>query len=159
VTIRVHPADGPGRPVDVEVLLEAVGGPLELGGAPEENKGYGGLCLRGAPLFKGAALTTDKGLLKEDAINTVFLWADLSTADLGVAIFVHPGHPDIPIPWLVRTSYGGVLNPSWPGLRRAVINPDAPVTLRYRLYIHRGDVASGRVVEAYQAYAAASAQK
>ena len=159
VTVRVRPADGPGRAVDVEVVLEAVGGPLELAGTPEENKGYGGLCLRGAPLFKSAALTTDKGLLKEDATNTVFRWADLSTADLGVAVFVHPGHPDFPIPWLARASYAGVLNPSWPGLRRAVLNPGAPVTLRYRLFIHRGDVTSGRVREAYQAYAAAAAQK
>ncbi|MDH4198636.1 MAG: PmoA family protein, partial [Candidatus Aminicenantes bacterium] len=159
VTIRIHSADGPGRAVDVEVVLEAIGGPLELAGTPEDNKGYGGLCLRGTPLFKGAALTTDKGPLKEDATNTNFRWADLSTADLGVTIFVHPGHPGFPIPWLVRNSYAGVLNPSWPGLPRAVINPGTPVALRYRLYIHRGDVTSGRVGEAYQAYVAAAAEK
>jgi len=152
VTILAHRADGPGRAVDVEVVLEAVGGSLELAGAPEENKGYGGLCLRGAPLFKGAALTTDKGPLKEDATNTVFRWADISTADVGIAVFVHPGHPDFPIPWLARASYAGVLNPSWPGLRRAVLEPGASVALRYRLYIHRGDFVSGRVREAYQAY-------
>jgi hypothetical protein len=159
VTIRIHPADGPGRAVDIEVILEAVGGPLELAGTPEEKKGYGGLCLRGAPLFKGAAMTTDKGPLKEDVTNTVFRWADLSTAELGVAVFVHAGHPDYPIPWLVRNSYAGVINPSWPGLRRVGLDAGAPVALRYRLYIHRGDVASGRVREAFEHYLAAAAHK
>jgi len=159
VTVRVHPADGPGRAVDVEVVLEAIGGPLEVAGTPEEKKGYGGLCLRGAPLLKGAAMTTDKGPLKEDVTNTVFRWADISTAELGVAVFVHPGHPDYPDPWLVRNSYAGVINPSWPGLRRVVLDAGAPIALRYRLYIHRGDVASGRVREAFEDYVAAAGQK
>ena len=159
VTVRVHPASGPGRAFDIEVVLEAVGGPLELAGTPEEKKGYGGLCFRGAPLFKGAAMTTDKGPLKEDVTNTVFRWADISTEELGVAVFVRPGHPDSPIPWLVRNSYAGVINPSWPGLRRVVLDPGVPVTLRYRLYIHRGDVASGRVREAFEDYVAAAGRK
>ncbi len=90
VTLRVHPADPAGRAIDIELLITAVGGPLELQGTPDQNKGYGGLCFRSAPLLKGATMTTDKGPLEEDAVNTPFRWADISTAELGVAVFVRP---------------------------------------------------------------------
>jgi len=154
VTILVHPAGGRSRAIDMELVIRPVGGPLELRGAPEENKGYGGLCLRGAPLFRGAALTTDLGPLEADAVNRRLRWADLSTPALGVAIFVAPGHPGDPVAWLVRNSYAGILNPSWPGLEGAVLAPDKPVTLRYRVFIHRGDAAAGAVKQAYERYLA-----
>lgn len=152
VNLDVHAADRIGRAIDLKLRLEAVGGPLELQGASDQNKGYGGLCLRGAEMFVGAALTTDQGVQKEDAVNTSFRWADLSTRELGVAIFVSVDHPGFPVAWLIRNSYGGVLNPSWPGLKPALLQPEKPVVLRYRLYIHRGDAAAGGVGEAYQRY-------
>jgi hypothetical protein len=151
----VHPAFALGRFIDVTLVIEAVGGPLEFQGQQDAGKGYGGLCFRGAPQFNDAALTTDKGPRKEDAVNTPFLWADLSTAERGIAIFVSPSHPGHPIPWLIRNSYAGILNPSWPGLKSATVEAGKAVTLRYRLYIHRGDAAAARVAETYAAYAAA----
>jgi len=152
VKLNIHAADRIGRAIDLELRLEAVGGPLELQGAPDQNKGYGGLSLRGAEMFKGATLTTDQGVQKEDAVNTSFRWADLSTRDLGVAIFVSSDHPCFPVVWLIRNSYAGVLNPSWPGLKAAVLEPGKPVVLSYRLYIHRSDAIAGGVREAYQRY-------
>lgn len=152
VTVWIHQADRLGRAIDLELEIEAVGGPLGLQGTPDQNKGYGGLCLRGAAMFKGAALTTDKGALKQDVVNTPFRWADISTTGLGVAIFVSPDHPGFPTAWLIRNSYAGVLNPSWPGFKSAVLQPNQPVVLRYRLYVHRGDAVSGGVLRAYQKY-------
>jgi hypothetical protein len=152
VKLNIHAADRVGRAIDLELDLEAVEGPLELQGAPDQNKGYGGLCLRGAEMFVGATLTTDQGVQKEDAVNRSFRWADLSTGEFGVAIFVSPDHPGFPVPWLIRNSYGGVLNPSWPGLKPAILRPEKPVVLRYRLYIHRGDAVAGGVGEAYRQY-------
>jgi hypothetical protein len=159
VSLQVHPANDVGRAIDLEIRIQAIGGPLELHGAPDQKKGYGGLCLRGAPMFKGAALTTDQGLLKEDSTNVPFRWADMSTEKLGVAIFVSPRHPDFPTTWLIRNSYAGVLNASWPGLKPAVLQPEKPVTLSYRLYIHRGDATAGRVQQAYKQYLSALPQK
>lgn len=159
VSLHVHPADDVGRAIDLELKIQAVGGPLELHGAPDQNKGYGGLSLRGAPMFKGAALTTDQGLLKEDSTNVPFRWADLSTEQLGVSIFVSPGHPGYPTTWLIRNSYAGFLNASWPGLKTVVLQPAKPVTLSYRLYIHRGDATAGRVRQAYAQYLSALQQK
>lgn len=152
VKLNIHAADRVGRAIDLELRLEAVGGSLELQGAPDQNKGYGGLCLRGAEIFVGATLTTDQGVQKEDAVNTSFRWADLSTRELGAAIFVSSDHPGLPVAWLIRNSYAGVLNPSWPGLKPAVLQPGKPVVLRYRLYIHRGDAVAGGVGEAYRRY-------
>ncbi len=152
VTLEIHPVSGTGRPIDIEIVLEAVGGPLELRGAPDQNKGYGGLCLRGAPLLNGAVMTTDKGNLQEDVTDVPFRWADLSSPEQGIAIFVAPDHPGAPVHWLIRNSYAGVLNPSWPGNKTTILEPESPITLRYRLYIHRGDVVSGNVQQAYAAY-------
>ena len=154
VSFHVHPADQVGRAVDLEILLRAVGGPLELRGAREENKGYGGLCFRGAPLFTGAILTTETGVLKEDSTGRRFRWADISTPDTGIAIFVSPEHPGFPTTWLIRNSYAGILNPCWPGLEPVVLSPDRPVRVGYRIYVHRGNADTGRVREAYRKYRA-----
>ena len=145
VTLRVHPAGKLGRAIDLELKIEALGAVLELQGTPDQNKGYGGLCFRGAPMFTGAALTTDEGPLKGDAVHTPFRWADLSTRDIGVAIFVSPDHPGLPTKWMIRNSYAGIINVSWPGLTPVVLKPGDPVILRYRIYVHRGDAASGDV--------------
>lgn len=153
VTLYINPAEKQNRTIDLELTIEAVGGPLELQGTQDQKKGYGGLCFRGAPLFTGAIMTTDKGPLKEDVIQTPFGWADLSTRDLGVAIFVSPDHPGFPTKWMIRNSYAGVINVSWPGLEPIVLKPGEPVTLRYRIYVHRGDAAGADVKAAYDAYA------
>ncbi len=155
VTLRVHPADPVGRAIDIELLVTAVGGPLELQGTPDQDKGYGGLCFRSAPLLKGATMTTDKGPLDQDVVNTPFRWADISTAELGVAIFVAPGHPDAPVRWLIRNSYAGVINPSWPGLEPVTLRPGRPVVLRYRIDIHLGDAAAGNLAARYRLFAQA----
>jgi hypothetical protein len=153
VDLLVYEASPCGRAIDISISLSPIGGPLELHGAAQDNKGYGGLCFRGAPLFKGAVMTTDQGPLAEDSTGRTFRWADLSTPDLGVAIFVSPDHPGYALTWLVRNSYAGVLNPCWPGLAGARIRPDTGgVELRYRIYVHRGDASAGRVKEAYVAY-------
>ncbi len=159
VSLHVHPTNDVGRAIDLELKIQAIGGPLELHGAPDQNKGYGGLSLRGAPMFKDSALTTDRGPLKEDSTNVPFRWADLSTEQLGVSIFVSPDHPGFPTTWLIRNSYAGFLNASWPGLRTIVLQPEKPVTLSYRLYIHRGDVTAGRVRQAYEQYLSALQRK
>lgn len=140
VLIRVWPApaEAQERQIYIQIVLEAFGGPLELQGAPDQNKGYGGLCVRGSPLFTGAVMTTDKGILKADVVNTPFRWAGLSAKDVGLTIEILPEHPGPEVPWLIRNSYGGVLNPSWPGLKPAVLKPGEPVRMSYRLRITRG---------------------
>jgi len=152
VTLYVHSADKLGRAIDLELRLEAVGGPLELQGTPDQNKGYGGLCFRGAPMLTGATITTDEGVLKEDAVHTPFRWVDLSTQELGIAIFVSPDHPGFPTKWMIRNSYAGIINVSWPGLEAVAPKPGESVILRYRIYVHRGNAEAGDVNAAYRRY-------
>ena len=152
VALRVHSANNQGRAIDLELTIEAVGGPLELQGTLDQNKGYGGLCFRGAPMFTGAVMTTDEGPLKEDAVHMPFQWADLSTRELGVAVFVSSDHPGFPTRWMIRNSYAGLINVSWPGLTSVVFKPGEPAILRYRIYVHRGDAAAGEVKDAYSVY-------
>jgi hypothetical protein len=152
VTIRIHRADRTGRAIDLELIIEAVDGPFELQGTPDQNKGYGGLCFRGAPLFTGATITTDEGVLKEDAVNRPYRWADLSNRELGISIFVSPDHPGYPTKWMIRNSYAGIINASWPGLEPVVLKPGESIILRYRIYVHRGNAETGEVNAAYRRY-------
>jgi len=152
ITLSVHPADKLGRAIDLELAIEAVGGILELQGTHDQNKGYGGLCFRGAPMLTGAVMTTDEGPLKEDVVHTPFRWADISTPELGISFFVSPDHPGFPTMWMIRNSYAGLINVSWPGLAAVALYPGEPVILRYLIYVHRGDAAAGEVKAAYAAY-------
>jgi hypothetical protein len=152
IVLEIHPIENTGRLIDLELTIEASGGSLELQGTLDQNKGYGGLCFRGAPMFTGAALITDKGALNEDVVHTPFRWADISTRELGVSIFVSPDHPGFPTKWLIRNSYAGLINVSWPGLTSVVLKPGEPVTLRYRVIIHRGNAAAADVEAAYRQF-------
>ncbi len=152
VTLNVHHADDLSRAIDVQLTIEAIGGPLELRGTPDQNKGYGGLTLRGAPEFKGLPILTDQGEFTGESNDVKLRWADLATEKAGVAIFISPSHPDFPPAWVLRTSYAGLLNVSWPGLGSALFNPDKSVTLRYRLCIHRGDMTPEQIDMAYRHY-------
>jgi hypothetical protein len=152
VTLSVFRADDTGRAIDVELSIQADSGPLLLRGSKEPEKNYGGLSIRGAPMFKGAVLTTDLGVQGGDANNTKFLWADMSTEECGVAIFLSPEHPDFPTVWCLRNSYAGFLNPSWPGAGAAILRAGMPVTLCYRIYIHRGNAEEANIAEIYEDY-------
>jgi hypothetical protein len=152
VTLQIFPSDNTGRAIDISLLIQAVGGPLELRGSPDPNKAYGGFSFRGAPFLKGAVMTTDRGELEKISDLEEFLWADISSQECGVAVFVSPGHPGFPTVWCIRNSYGGFLNPSWPGLESVILQSNTPIRLSYRVYIHKGNAQEGKVEQAYQIY-------
>jgi hypothetical protein len=95
---------------------------------------------------------TDEGPLKEDVVHMPFRWADISTRELGLSIFVPPGHPGFPTKWMIRNSYAGLINVSWPGLTPVVLKPGKPVILRYRIVVRRGGASAREVSTAYAAY-------
>jgi len=153
LTLQIHQAaDELGRAIDLDITLEAVGGPLTLQGSQDQQKGYGGLSIRGAPMFKGMTMATDQGFEDKDSNNKKFRWVDMSIKEAGVAIFVSPDHPGFPFTWCIRNSYAGFCNVSWPGLKPFILQPGQPITLRYRMYVHRGDMTAGHIREAYEIY-------
>ena len=155
VRTTIHPADAAGRAVDFRLEFAAVGGPVELLGAA--GKGYGGFCFRFAPR-EGTVITADEGVQKKDSNDKTLAWADLSARFAGkptmsgAAVFVHPATPADRKPrgWTIR--HYGFLGPNWPHLEPHALEPGAPVALRYRVYLHRGDAAEGKVAEAYERY-------
>ncbi|HIE53035.1 MAG TPA: hypothetical protein EYP85_14890 [Armatimonadetes bacterium] len=154
VRLRVFRAGPVGRAIDVELTLEAADRLVLLRGRPP-HKGYGGLTLRFAPR-KDPVVHTSEGRLKGDAVQKRFLWSDYSARFgagkriSGAAIFDHPENPNHPPGWLNR--YYGILNPTWPGLEWATLEPGRPVHLFYRVWIHRGGVEAGRVAAAFAAF-------
>jgi hypothetical protein len=152
VEARIHRATDTGRALDVTVTLEAEKEPVKMSGRRDGNKGYGGFTLRVAPR-RDASVSLPTGRIEKDAIQVKALWADYSakfgTGDAvsGVAIFDHPKNPAHPTTWMTR--YYGVLNPTWPALETADLVPGKPVTLRYGLWIHRGDCAAGEVAKVH----------
>ncbi len=138
------------RVIDVQISFGATEQPIKVRGKQNANKGYGGLTVRAHPSLKGARIQTDRGSRSGDATNKKFKWADISTEKRGIAVLVHPSNPNSPQPWLLRNSYAGILNPEWPGLKTATLEPGDEVTLKYRLIIHQGRLSADRIKELFQ---------
>ena len=153
VKATVHPASSQGRFIDLELSLTAEGSPISLWGA--EGKSYGGLTLRFGPRSK-TIVTVPSGRSTEDLLITRLPWADLS-GDLGGAealsgatVFVHPKHPDYPPTWMTREY--GLLAVGWPGITPQSLPAGKTVSLRYRIWIHRGVPEASEIQSAYEAY-------
>jgi hypothetical protein len=153
VSFRVHPAEAEARAIDVELVLTPKEQAVTLAGA--EGKSYGGLTLRFAPCTN-VVITTPLGNGKEDLPMTRLPWADLTAQFPGVsqpsgaAIFVAPSHPDFPPMWLTR--HYGVLCLGWPGVDAKSFEPDKPIRLHYRVWIHRGAADAERLKKAFDTY-------
>lgn len=155
VWVRAFPAGQYGRAMDVRITLEA-NEPVAIAGRETDGKGYGGFSLRFGPR-EGTTITSSEGPEPEDSDHKRLAWADESgrfrgaARPSGIAVFQHAGHPDFPAKWTLR--HYGFIGVAWPSLQRVSLAPGEPLTLRYRLWIHRGSAAEGRVAEAYQVFA------
>jgi len=155
VWLRVFPATGGSRAVDVELVLTPLNQPIALAGA--EGKSYGGLTLRFAPRTN-TVITTPLGNTDADLPMTRLPWADLTAtypdapSASGAAIFIAPNHPDYPPMWLTR--HYGVLCVGWPGIEAKEFPAGEPIRCRYRVWIHRGGTTKSALESAYTAYLA-----
>jgi hypothetical protein len=155
VWLRVFPASGDARAVDVELVFTPQDQPIALAGA--EGKSYGGLTLRFAPRTN-TVITTPLGNSADDLPMTRLPWADLSAtfpgapAASGAAIFIAPDHPDYPPMWLTR--HYGVLCVGWPGTEAKQFPAGEPFRCRYRVWMHRGAAGKAVLESNYAAYLA-----
>jgi len=150
-------AGSDGRAIDVFLTFAAGEAPVTLGGQLEADKGYGGFNVRFAGR-RDTVIVGPDGRQPANVNRTKMAWSDLSGRFVpgservsGLAIFDSPGNPGFPSGWSNR-SYG-YLNPAWPGLDTYQIKSGVPLRLRYRVWIHRGDAAAGKVPEAQQVFA------
>lgn len=156
VWVRAFRAGAVGRAIDVDLTLEAIDQIVSIAG--REEKGYGGMTLRFGPR-EDTVITTSSGKLDADSLRKPFPWADLSARlrgreqVSGAALFDHPANPGYPNEWMLR--HYGILDCTWPGVELHELKPGEPVRLRYRLWVHRGDVESGKVAAAHHAFVSA----
>jgi hypothetical protein len=138
-------------------LLKAVGEPVAV---RSSDRGYGGFNIRFAPR-ENTTVFSEKGKVAADTDKEPYLWNDLSArfkgvdAVSGVAIFDNPANVRHPQTWTNR--YYGFLNPAPAAIEPLTITANEPLHLRYRMWVHDGDVEVGRVAQAYQAYVNAPA--
>jgi hypothetical protein len=153
VWIRVFRSGEQGRAIDISLTWEAIGETIRFRGADE--RAYGGLCLRLAPR-ENAQIFSSKGFMESDSDLVPLPWADQSgrfgsgSSASGVSIFQAPANPQYPAGWCLR--YYGFLGVSWPGEEVYTLEPGQPLTLSFRVWVHRGDSKEGRVEEAFNAF-------
>jgi hypothetical protein len=136
LALVVHAARSHSRTIDVELTLQAVGDPVSIAGAPEQNKGYGGLSARFAPRST-TVLRSDGGIVKADENHNPHAWAELEGAfdkgSAGLRITANAGNPAYPNQWCLR--YYGFVGASFPGAAAYTLEPGKPVTLRYQVRV------------------------
>ncbi len=138
VRLTVHPAAGNARNVDVELRLEAVGGPVTLRGSQETGKSYGGFSARFAPR-KATVLRADDHVVAADEDLVPHRWAELEAEYDGrraaLRIAPDPENLGMPYQWCLR-NYGFV-GASFPGRTESIqgymLKPGRPLVLRFRV--------------------------
>lgn len=157
VEFTVYRAGRTGRAIDICIRIRATGRPLTLAGQSDLSKGYGGLNFR-LPPGTDRRITSVDGLLAKDSDQVPMPWVDYSQKYnqrdnfAGASIFVSPAHPNLPPGWTIR--YYGIFGVAWPGTHTVHLAPEdpQPIELRYRLWIHKGNVEDGQVREALQIF-------
>ena len=128
--VRIRPAkkdDG----IEFELEFEALKAPVELAGAPEEDKGYGGFSVRFAPR-QNTVIRTDKGIEPKDTNNEPHKWAELS-ADYSGGPATLRIEDDQANGWCIRNY--GFLGVNFPGLKPFTLMPGKPLKLRYTVSV------------------------
>jgi hypothetical protein len=141
---RVHRAEGAIRAIDFHQRLTALVDGVEIGGS-EDAKGYGGFSYRIA-MPPDIRFTGQQGAVTpiENAVGAS-PWMDVSgsygkSGKSGLTVLTHPSTTGFPQPWILRAR-SSMQNAVYPGRQPVAIPRDRPVILRYRLVVHRGELA------------------
>jgi methane monooxygenase PmoA-like len=70
----------------------------------------------------------------------------------GLTVLTHPSTDGFPQPWILRAR-GSMQNAVYPGRHPASIPRDRPVILRYRIVLHRGELAPADIERLQAEYA------
>jgi hypothetical protein len=156
---RVHRAEGAIRKVDFHQQLTALVDGVEIGGS-DDAKGYGGFSFR-VVMPPDIRFTGAQGVVTpiENAVPAS-PWMDVSgsygaSGKSGLTVLTHPSTTGFPQPWILRAR-GSMQNAVYPGRQPVPIPRDRPVTLRYRLVLHRGELVATDIERLQAEYAAES---
>ncbi len=153
---RVHRAEGAIRKIDFHLRLTALVDGVEIGGS-EDAKGYGGFSPR-VVMPPDIRFTGAQGVVTptENAVDSS-PWMDVSgsygaVGKSGLAILTHPTTTGFPQRWILRAR-GSMQNAVYPGQQHVAIPRDRPVILRYRIVLHRGELAPADIEKLQAEYA------
>ena len=157
-------ADGDVRWIDFDITLKATAGPVTFGDTKEGCFGVRVAGTMKVDAKQGGRIVNSHGQTDKDAWGKAAPWVDyhgpVDGETVGIAIFNHPSSFRFPTYWHVRT-YGlftanpfGLSDFNGKGHDGSYTLPaGGTMTLRYRVFLHRGDERAGKVSEAYSAYA------
>ena len=156
---RVHRAEGAIRKIDFHQQLTALVDGVEIGGS-EDAKGYGGFSYR-VVMPPDIRFTGAQGVVTpiENAV-AASPWMDVSgtygaAGKSGLTVLTHPTTTGFPQPWILRAR-ASMQNAVYPGRQLSAIPRDRPVTLRYRIVLHRGELAPAEIERLQAEYAGES---
>jgi hypothetical protein len=139
--IKVYKLKSGIRIIDFTISLTAMIPHISIGGS-EDEKGYGGFCIR-SKLPDDIIFTSENGQVTPE-VNQIKVgsWMDFSASfgkrgKAGFTILCHPATPNYPAPWILRQT-GSMQNIVFPGRERIALTINEPVVLRYRLIVHDG---------------------
>jgi len=153
---RVHRGEGTIRKIDFHQQLTALVDGVEIGGS-EDAKGYGGFSYR-VVMPPDIRFTGAQGIVTpaENAVSPS-PWMDVSgsygaSGKSGLTVLTHPSTSGFPQPWILRAR-GSMQNAVYPGRQPVALPRDRPVILRYRLVLHRGELAPADIERLQAEYA------
>jgi hypothetical protein len=156
---RVHRAGETVRKIDFHQQLTALVDGVEIGGS-EDAKGYGGFSFR-VVMPPDIRFTGSQGVVTpiENAVGAS-PWMDVSgsygapakTGRSGLTVLTHPSTTGFPQPWILRAR-NSMQNAVYPGQHPVAIPRDKPVILRYRIVLHRGELAATEIDRLQSEYA------
>lgn len=143
VAIHVWPTDGETRWLDFDLRLRALVDNVSIGGS-DDVKGYGGFSPRvrlsdDVQFFGQTGPVTPEPKSAVDAGAWVNLTRTLDGKKKGIAMMVHPSHPEFPLRWILRPQRS-MQNAQWPGREPVALSTEADTRLRYRLVLHDGQL-------------------
>jgi hypothetical protein len=156
---RVHRAEGAIRKIDFHQRLTALVDGVEIGGS-DDAKGYGGFSYR-VVMPPDIRFTGAQGTVTpiENAVAPS-PWMDVSgtygkSGKSGITVLTHSSTTGFPQPWILRAR-GSMQNAVYPGQHPVAVPRDRPVILRYRVVLHRGELAPADIERLQAEYARTS---
>jgi len=155
-TICAHPREGNFRKIDFTIQLTALEDDVRIGGS-EDVKGYSGFSARIQLPKDIRFLGHDGPVSPQETAVDAGPWLDFSGSygakpGSGLAILMHPSVPSFPQPWVLRAARS-MQNPAYPGRHAVRLPTDEPLTFRYRLIVHKGELTRDRLDQLQAAYA------
>jgi len=154
--ISVHPSTSQYRIIDFDIQLFALKDNLRIGGS-DDQKGYGGFCLRLKLPEDISFVSGDTELTPLETAVHAGPWMNFSgsfdgkdSRKIGIAVFCDNTNPGRLQEWILRKKES-MQNVVYPGRRPTLVSKNG-LKLRYRLVIHDTNIERSDLEKLYREY-------